>query len=45
MERLDAGLKPACVTICTTHCLTFGRANEVEDGRRERYAVATAALG
>lgn len=24
MDRLDAGLKPACVTKCVTHCLDFG---------------------
>ncbi|MDF1593131.1 MAG: 4Fe-4S dicluster domain-containing protein [Desulfobacterales bacterium] len=37
-DRLDAGLKPACATICTTHCLQFGEANETPDVRRERYA-------
>ena len=38
MERIDRGLKPACVTKCVTHCLSFGKANEVEDKRRERFA-------
>ena len=23
MDRVDAGLKPACVTACTTHALSF----------------------
>jgi Fe-S-cluster-containing dehydrogenase component len=40
MERVDAGLKPACATICTTHCLHFGRPEEVPQVRRERYAQA-----
>lgn len=38
MERVDKGLKPACVTKCVTHCLQFGRTCEPEAGRRERYA-------
>ena len=40
--RLDAGLKPACVTICTTHCLQFGKADQMTDIRRQRYAQAVA---
>lgn len=44
MERVDAGLKPACVTVCTTHCLLFGEAKEVPQVRRERYARAIAEL-
>ncbi len=38
-DRVDAGLKPACVTKCVTGCLSFGVANEVPDPRRERYAL------
>jgi Fe-S-cluster-containing dehydrogenase component len=38
MERVDAGLQPACVTKCVTGCLSFGPANELPDPRRERYA-------
>jgi Fe-S-cluster-containing dehydrogenase component len=38
MDRVDAGLKPACVTKCVTGCLSFGEANELPDPRRERYA-------
>ena len=44
MDRVDLGLKPACVTICTTHCLHFGRPEEVPQVRRERYAKAMATL-
>jgi Fe-S-cluster-containing dehydrogenase component len=43
-DRVDAGLKPACATICTTHCIHFGKANEVPQVRRERYARAMSAL-
>jgi len=38
MDRVDAGLKPACVTKCVTGCLSFGEATELPDPRRERYA-------
>ena len=38
MDRVDAGLQPACVTKCVTGCLSFGPADEVADPRRERYA-------
>lgn len=38
MDRLDAGLKPACVTICTTHCLHFGKVHELADIKRKHYA-------
>jgi Fe-S-cluster-containing dehydrogenase component len=38
MDRVDAGLQPACVTKCVTGCLSFGVANELPDPRRERYA-------
>ncbi|MFZ0450795.1 MAG: 4Fe-4S dicluster domain-containing protein [Desulfatiglandaceae bacterium] len=44
MDRVDRGLKPACVTICTTSCLHFGESNEIPAIRRERYAKAVAAL-
>jgi Fe-S-cluster-containing dehydrogenase component len=44
MDRIDQGLKPVCVTVCTTQCLNFGRANELPAVRRERYAQAMAAL-
>jgi Fe-S-cluster-containing dehydrogenase component len=44
IERLEAGLKPACVTVCTTHCLHFGLSNEIPKIRRERYARVVAEL-
>jgi len=42
MERIDQGLKPACVTVCTTHCLEFGPAESTSQIRRERYATLAA---
>lgn len=44
MDRIDQGLKPACVTVCTTHCLSFDTADEVPPARRRRYAKAMAAF-
>ena len=44
MNRLAEGLQPACVTICTTHCLSFGKAEGMPDVRRQRYARAIAEL-
>ncbi|MBE3588545.1 MAG: 4Fe-4S dicluster domain-containing protein [Thermoanaerobacteraceae bacterium] len=37
-ERIDAGLKPACVTVCPTNSLIFGRAEQIPDIKRVRYA-------
>jgi Fe-S-cluster-containing dehydrogenase component len=37
-DRLDAGLKPACVTTCVTGCLDFGIADKLPDYRRQRHA-------
>jgi Fe-S-cluster-containing dehydrogenase component len=42
MDRLDAGLKPACVNNCTTKCLHFGDARQLSSLRRERHARAIA---
>lgn len=42
LERLDAGLKPACVTKCLTQCLEFGEAIKLPDTRRLRFADAVA---
>jgi Fe-S-cluster-containing dehydrogenase component len=42
MDRIDAGLQPACVTLCTTHCLHFGKADEFPSIKRERFAKITA---
>jgi DMSO reductase iron-sulfur subunit len=38
MDRVDQGLKPACVSKCVTHCLEFGKIGDLERGRRERIA-------
>ncbi len=40
MDRVDQGLPPACVVVCPTDCLHFGKAAEVRAVRRERYAKA-----
>ncbi|MFP5212076.1 MAG: 4Fe-4S dicluster domain-containing protein [Acidobacteriota bacterium] len=42
MDRIDQGLKPACVTKCVTHCLHFGKASELDTSRRERFAQSLA---
>jgi Fe-S-cluster-containing dehydrogenase component len=42
MDRIDAGLKPACVTVCTTQCLDFDRTERLPSIKRERYARAMA---
>jgi len=44
MDRVDQGLKPACVTVCTTHCLSFGNVEEATQVRKVRHAEAVAAL-
>lgn len=44
MDRLDRGLRPACVTVCTTQCLSFGDAATTTALRRTRHARAVAAL-
>lgn len=43
-DRLDKGLRPACVTICISHCLSFGPADDLEDKRRMRYALQSTQL-
>jgi Fe-S-cluster-containing dehydrogenase component len=44
MDRLDEGLKPACVTVCPVHCLHFGKVEEMTRIRRERHAHQVASL-
>ncbi len=44
MDRVDQGLKPACVTVCTTQCLHFGENDRLSQIKRERYARQIAAL-
>ena len=43
MDRIDQGLKPACVTTCLTHSLSFDPTEEMPLIKRERYAKAMAA--
>jgi Fe-S-cluster-containing dehydrogenase component len=43
-DRVDEGLNPACVTTCTTHCLNFGKVEEMTQIRRERHAQTVASL-
>ncbi len=38
MDRIDAGLEPACVTKCTTGCLTFTTPSEASETARQAYA-------
>jgi Fe-S-cluster-containing dehydrogenase component len=44
MDRVDAGLKPACVSVCTTQCLDFGQVEQMTHLRRQRHAKAVASL-
>jgi DMSO reductase iron-sulfur subunit len=44
MDRVDNGLRPACVTACTTQCLHFKKGEEAPQIRRERHAQHVAAL-
>lgn len=37
-DRIDAGLEPACVTKCTTGCLTFTTPAEASQARRQAFA-------
>ena len=45
MDRVDQGLKPACVTKCLSQCLSFGVADHLPDNRRVNFAQAVAAEG
>ncbi|MBF0525834.1 MAG: 4Fe-4S binding protein [Deltaproteobacteria bacterium] len=42
MDRVDAGLEPACVSKCVTKCLHFGDPGTISEIRRQRYARAAA---
>jgi Fe-S-cluster-containing dehydrogenase component len=44
MDRIDQGLKPACVTVCTTQCLHFVPADQIPQTKREQYARFVAEL-
>jgi len=42
-DRIDQGLKPACVTKCLTQCLEFGTStHEATQQKRDRFAKAVA---
>lgn len=43
-DRIDLGLEPACVSVCTTNCLKFGRVEDMTQIRRHRYAEAMASF-
>lgn len=43
MDRVDAGKEPACVAVCPTGCLHFGKTDQVGPVRRERHARQEAA--
>ncbi len=43
-DRIDEGLKPACVTTCTTGCLKFGNVEDMTQVRRVRHAESVASL-
>ena len=38
MDRIDAGLEPACVTKCTTGCLRFTTPAAASESRRQEFA-------
>jgi len=38
MDRIDQGLKPACVTVCTTKCLYFVTTRDASRIQREKAA-------
>lgn len=37
-DRIEEGLEPACVTKCTTGCLSFERPDEASKEKRQRFA-------
>ena len=40
MDRIDRGQKPACVTVCTSHCLEFGTTEPMLPGLRKKPTAA-----
>jgi Fe-S-cluster-containing dehydrogenase component len=43
-DRLDQGLRPACVAGCTTQCLDFGGVEKSVRSKRQRHADSVASL-
>jgi DMSO reductase iron-sulfur subunit len=43
-DRIDQGLEPACVTTCTTGCLSFGKVEDMTQVRRERHAAVVSSI-
>jgi Fe-S-cluster-containing dehydrogenase component len=41
MDRVDAGLKPACVAACSVHALSFGKPNEDAAKIRDSFGKST----
>lgn len=44
MDRIDQGVKPACVTVCTTQRLHFAPADQIPPIKRERFVRSTVEL-
>ena len=42
IDRIEAGLEPACVAKCVTKCLHFGKVEEATAKKRERHAANVA---
>ncbi len=42
MDRIDKGLDPACVTVCPTDCLYFGKISDLPPVQRQRAAKSMA---
>jgi Fe-S-cluster-containing dehydrogenase component len=40
MDRIDAGLEPACVAVCPTDALHFGEPAELSQRSREQYGLS-----
>jgi Fe-S-cluster-containing dehydrogenase component len=45
MDRVDKGLKPACVTGCLTQCLSFGSVDQASKLLRKRFAESMDVTG
>lgn len=45
IDRVDRGLKPACVTGCLTQCLHFGPVDQASDLLRKRFAASLEMTG